>query len=204
MKSNKSRVGLYRLVVVMATILGVVSVSTDEPVAEAGVYFNDSQFTYKEYWASHDSYTAGCGADETSGGSWYIEPAGCMKSIDLDIPDDISGAIAAVVYVDLWRNRVTNSARFTINNGPQYRPTVGSNFSSTPFIATVPLGELQTGSNTLRFQEASGPYHVQDVMIRVYYDAITRSDRDRVVMSTHQQDSSLRFACRENQQLIRP
>ncbi len=170
MTNTNRATGVFRMFLAVATLVAAMLVSISPNPVEAGVFFNDTQYSYKEYWASHSTYTAGCGADASPGGSWYIEPAGCVKSIDLEIGDDISGAIAAVVYVDLWRNRVSNSSRFTINNGPQFRPTVGSNFSRTPFTATVPLTQLQTGTNVFRFQESNGAYHVHDVMIRVYYD----------------------------------
>ena len=170
MKDANRATGVFRMFLAAAMLAAAMFVAAGSNPAEAGVYFNDTQYTYKEYWASHSSFTSGCGADETPGGSWYSEPAGCVKSIDLAINDNISGAIAAVVYVDLWRNRQTNSARFTINNGPQFRPAVGDNFSRTPFSATVPLTQLQTGTNVFRFQESNGAYHVHDVMIRVYYD----------------------------------
>lgn len=170
MTNNRTRSAGFGLVLAVALLVGGVMVSTPAPV-QAGVYFNDTEYTYKEYWASHASYTAGCDSDATAGGSWYAEPAGCAKSIELDIPDNVSGAIAAVIYVDLWRNRANRSARFTINGGPQIVPNVGDNFSRTPFTATVPLEQLRTGTNVLRFQEATGAYHVHDVMVRVYYDA---------------------------------
>lgn len=149
----------------------VVDAAIDPEPADAGIFFNDSEFTYKEYWADHSTYTAGCGVHENpAGGEFYIEPDGCLKEIELEIPDDIDNAIAAVIYVDLWRNRLSRSARFTINDGPQYRPGIGTNFSRTPFQATVPLTQLQQGTNSLKFQEATGPYHVHDVLVRVYYD----------------------------------
>ncbi|MEM9565487.1 MAG: hypothetical protein AAGA93_22885, partial [Actinomycetota bacterium] len=156
----------------LSSLVVVVGVDTaiDADPADAGIYFNDTEFTYKEYWADHSSFTAGCGEYETAGNSFYVEPDGCLKEVFLDIPDDTSGAIAAVINVNLWRNRQSKSARFTINDGPQYRPNIGRNFSRTPFTATVPLTELVQGQNSLKFQEATGPYHVQDVMIRVYYD----------------------------------
>ncbi len=159
--------------VLFATSLVAVGVEAaiNAQEADAGVYFNDTEFTYKEYWADHSTYTAGCDENEVAGNSFYIEPEeGCLKEIDLQIQDDVSGAIAAVVYVDLWRNRLSRSARFTINDGPQYRPSIGTNFSRTPFTATVPLTQLEQGANSLKFQEAGGAYHVHDVMIRVYYD----------------------------------
>lgn len=162
------------LLLVLSMVLGAVTaisltVAAPEP-AEAGVYFNDTEFTYKEYWADHDTYTGGCGDSATSGNTFYIEPDDCTKTIELAIPDDTSTAIAAVIYVDLWRNRPSRSARFTVNDGPQYRPPIGTNFSRTPFQATIPLTQLEQGTNVLKFQEATGPYHVHDVMIRVYYD----------------------------------
>jgi hypothetical protein len=149
--------------------IGVEAAVAPQP-ADAGAYFNDTEFTYKEYWADHSTFTGGCGYSEVAGNAFYAEPDSCLKEIDLEIPDNVDNAIAAVINVNLWRNRSSKSARFTINDGPQYRPAIGTNFSRTPFTATVPLTELTQGINSLKFQEATGPYHIHDVMIRVYYD----------------------------------
>ncbi|MEM7273342.1 MAG: LamG-like jellyroll fold domain-containing protein [Actinomycetota bacterium] len=152
-----------------STLAGVTATA---PPADAGVFFNSTEFTYKEYWADHSSYTGGCDEAETTGNTFYIEPEpGCLKEIFLDIPDDVSNALAAIIYVDLWRNRKNKSAQFTINDSPNIIPNIGDNFSRTPYTATVPLVQLQQGSNSLKFQAENGPYHVHDVMIRVYYDA---------------------------------
>lgn len=158
------------LAMLLSAVTAVVSSVATPQTAEAGVFFNDTEFTYKEYWADHSTYTGGCHEGEVPGNSFYIEPVDCTKEIDLIIPDDTSNAIAAVIYVDLWRNRTSSTARFTVNDGPQYRPPIGDAFSRTPFSATIPLTQLQPGVNSLKFQEASGPYHVHDVMVRVYYD----------------------------------
>jgi hypothetical protein len=150
------------LVLVLALFASVLTVATATLVsstpAAAGVFFNDTEFTYKEYWADHATFTAGCGEHAVAGNSWYSEPDPCAKEIILDIPDDTSHAIAAVIYVDLWRNRLTKTARFTVNDGPQYRPAIGTNFSRTPFTASLPLTQLVQGPNSLKFQDASGPY----------------------------------------------
>ncbi|MEL6892522.1 MAG: hypothetical protein AAFP84_13045, partial [Actinomycetota bacterium] len=169
-KAPRRALALGTAVGLVASVLTLGVASPTPQVAEAGVYFNDTEFTYKEYWADHSSYTGGCFEDELPGNVFYIEPVDCTKEIELDIPDDVSGAIAAVVYVDLWRNRTSRTARFTINDGPQYRPPVGHQYSRTVFSATVPLEQLTEGANSFKFQEASGPYHVHDVMVRVYYD----------------------------------
>jgi len=154
------------VVVLLAGIM--VSVTTDTKPASAGVFFNDVEWTYKEYWAAHTTYTGTCDAPVV-GDSWFVEPNGCPKTIQLDIPDNVQGAIAAVIYVDLWRNRSTKSARFSINNGPQITPNIGSDFSRDPYSTTVPLTQLRQGANLITFQAAGAPYHVHDVMVRVYY-----------------------------------
>ena len=104
----------------LASLLGAI---VDAPKAEAGVYFNDQEYTYKEYWADHASYTGTC-ADPKPNAD-FVEPEPCSKSLTMHIPDDVQSATAAVIYIDLWRNWDTRSARFTINNGPQHRPNVG-------------------------------------------------------------------------------
>ncbi len=169
------KAGIVLLVgTLVASVLTTSFLIADEQPASAGVFFNDEEFTYKEYWADHSTYTAGCdenGNDQSAGDSFYIEPNSCVKEVELEIPDNVENALAAVLYLDLWRNKNARSARVSINNGPQINPNIGDDFSRTPYTASIPLDQLEQGTNVLRFQDAAGPYHVHDIMIRVYYDA---------------------------------
>jgi hypothetical protein len=127
--------------------------------------------TYKEYWVSHSEFMGGCGSYEVSGGSWYLEPWPCDKTLDFTIPDDFSKALKVEIYLDLWRNHASKVARFRINNGPTHTPNVGYDWSRTPYIAEISKSELRQGANTITFWDATGGYHVHDLAFRIYYDA---------------------------------
>lgn len=135
---------------------------------EAGIYDAANEVTYREYWVPHTEFTAGCGDHEEPNGSWYLEPYGCDKYVDLDIPDDFSQALKAEIYLDLWRNHDTPYARLSINGGKTIAPDVGSDWSRTPWVGEISMGELKRGVNTIKFW--GGGYHVHDIAIRIYYD----------------------------------
>ena len=160
--------GMAGLVLAVLSLSLITAAVKSEP-AGAGIFFNDVEYTYKEYWASHATFTAGCGEHAVSGSSWYVEPLNCAKSITLNIPDNVQGAIAAVLYVDLWRNGTARSARLNINNGPEIRPERGSQNSRDPYTTPIPLTQLRQGTNTISLQETTGAYHLHDLMVRVYY-----------------------------------
>jgi len=164
--SGRARLAWLVLAVLSTSLIAV---TTAVKPAGAGIFFNDVEYTYKEYWADHATFTGGCGTSAVPGPSWYSEPIGCAKTITLDIPDNVQNAIAAVLYVDLWRNGTGRSARININNGPEIRPANGSQNSRDPFSTTIPLTQLRQGANQITFQEGVGAYHVHDVMVRVYY-----------------------------------
>ena len=165
---------------VLLVLLGMLLALGRAPEANAGLYNADEEVTYKEYWMSHKEFTAGCTIpginDNPSGNVWYTEPdtlAKCPKLMNLNIPDGISGALKAELYVDLWRNYDTKSARLRINGNPSkvYASTVGYDWSRTPWIQEIPLNELAGSSNnTFLFWGESGKYHIHDVALRVYYD----------------------------------
>ncbi len=160
--------------------VGLLTISLGRvPAAEAGVFNADTEVTYKEYWMPHKQFTGGCTADlvneRPNGNSWYAEPdtmAKCPKTMLLSIPDNISGALKAELYVDLWRNYDTRSARLRINNQAKvYESPVGYDWSRTPWIEEIPLDELiPSANNSFLFWGASGKYHIHDVALRVYYD----------------------------------
>ncbi len=154
---------------------------TVEP-ATADVLGIGSQTTYKEYWVPHSQFTGGCLTEQKSPGSVYIEPGwlpayepgyACVKTVTLSIPDNVSGAAKAEIYLDLWRagRDTTDLARFQINGGTVRRTYRGADWSRTPFIGEIPLSELRQGDNTLTFSSSSGAYHINDVMVRVTTDA---------------------------------
>lgn len=149
------------------------------PVA-AGIYEADTPTTYKEYWVSHNVFTGGnveaslptCVDTRPQGRTWYVEPWGqCRKNLAFTIPDDFSQALKVEVYLDLWRNRNSQSARFQINGGATYQPPVGSNWSRTPYVMEIAKSDLRTGANTITIWNTAGPYHIHDIAVRVYYDA---------------------------------
>ena len=161
------------------TLLGLVVALGRAPQASAGVYNATDEVTYKEYWMNHKEFTAGCAVpginDKPSGNSWYSEPdtlAKCPKLMKLTVPDNFAGAIKAELYVDLWRNYDTKSARLRINNNPNkvYQSPRGYDWSRTPWIQEIPLNELITGENVFLFWGESGKYHIHDVALRIYYD----------------------------------
>ena len=165
---------------VLFLLLGLVVVALGRaPAANAGLYNADSEVTFKEYWMPHKQFTAGCAVpginDKPTGNSWYSEPdtlAKCPKLMTLNIPDGFAGALKAELYVDLWRNYDTRSARLRINNNQNkvYESPVGYDWSRTPWIQEIPLGELAPGANTFLFWGESGKYHIHDVALRIYYD----------------------------------
>lgn len=165
-------------VFVLLLLLGLVMALGRTPEAKAGLYNADGEVTYKEYWMSHKEFTAGCevpGINDKPLGSWYSEPdtmAKCPKTMMLNIPDDFSQALKVELYVDLWRNYDTRSARLRINNHPSkvYTPPVGNDWSRTPWIQEIPINELVSGLNTFLFWGESGKYHIHDVALRIYYD----------------------------------
>jgi len=143
------------------------------PVAGTGVYDSDFEVTYKEYWISHQWFTGldDC-ADSPTGGKWFIEPHGEESACPMyfDIPDDISGALRAEVYMDIWRGRDTRSVRFNLNGNETRRPTVGSDWSRTPYLGEIPLSEISQGTNVLNLWRGGGQFHVHDIAIRVYHN----------------------------------
>ena len=161
-------------------VLGLVLALGRAPQVDAGLHNADEEVTYKVYWMSHKEFTGGCAVpginDTPAGNVWYTEPdtmAKCPKTMLLTIPDGIAGALRAELYVDLWRNYDSKSARLRINNAPKiYQSPVGSDWSRTPWVQEIPLSELMSGgnTNTFLFWGESGKYHIHDVALRVYYD----------------------------------
>ncbi len=145
--------------------------------AEAGIFSSGGEVTYKEYWVDHSQFTAGCNPDGSTmdpDGSWYLEPGPlnkCPKTVSFTLPDNFDNAIKIEMFLDLWRNYDSQSARFIINNntGKTYAPPVGSDWSRTPYVVEIPKNELFQGPNTIKFW-GDRPYHVHDISIRVYYD----------------------------------
>ena len=129
-----------------------------------------STVTYKEYWIPHTEFDGGCDSPPLPQGYYYFEPGQCAFDLNLSIPDDMSQALKAEVYLDLWRNRDVPKIQFRINGNGKHTPDVGYDWSRTPWVGAVPLTELRQGTNTFRFTSLF-PVHVHDVMVRVYYDA---------------------------------
>lgn len=140
---------------------------------QAGIYNSDTDVTYKEYWINHNQYTGGC--ENTA--QWYIEPgtqySACTKTLTFNLPDDFSQALKLELVIDLWRNHGEKSARFQLNTSPTvYIPSVGDDWSRTPYITEIPKSELVQGANTIKFWNTQNRlFHVHDVVLRIYYDA---------------------------------
>jgi regulation of enolase protein 1 (concanavalin A-like superfamily) len=143
-------------------------------VSYAGIYNASTEVTYKEYWVGRSQFDGGCGTYYSYPPAWYLEPWGstptCVKTINLTIPDDFSQALKAEVYIDYWRNHTARVSKFTLN-GHSYAPSVGDEWSRTPYVAEIPLGHLVQGTNTFEFW--ADPYrghHIHDIAIRIYHD----------------------------------
>ncbi len=167
---------MKRYVMVLVVLIGVLVGLGRAPEAKAGIFAADSEVTYKEYWMNHTQFTGGCtdaGLPEAPGGSWYAEPGPlnkCPKLMQINIPDNFSNALRAEVYLDLWRNYDSHSARFRIGNSPTvYTPDTGSDWSRSPWVSEIPLSSLQN-TTTLTFWAEHGLYHIHDIAIRIYYD----------------------------------
>lgn len=164
-------------VLVLLLLAGLLISLGRAPEAQAGMYNADEEVTYKEYWIPHTQFTAGCDDDGNPLkplGSWYSEPeslAKCPKEMTFNIPDVINNALRAEIYVDLWRNYDTPSARMRINNyATVFASPRGFDWSRTPWIQEVPLSLLNSGTNTLLFWADNSRYHIHDVAVRIYYD----------------------------------
>ncbi len=125
----------------------------------------------------HSQFTGHCtpeGLPENPNGAVYAEPGKlneCPKVMQITLPDSFSNAIKAELFVDLWRNYDSLSARFRINEfSTVYTPNVGSDWSRTPWISEIPLSVLKNGTNTFTFWAEHGLYHIHDISIRLYYD----------------------------------
>lgn len=141
------------------------------PRVEAGIYNADGEVTYKEYWVPHSEFTGGC-HHPINEGSWYLEPwPGCVKELEFTIADDFMQALRVELYLDIWRGRLKRPIRFKINNGRVYTPTVGFEWSRSPYLVEIPKAELKLGANVIAFWDDSGGYHIHDIAFRIYHDA---------------------------------
>lgn len=158
----------------------------------AGIYDAETETSYKEYWVPHSEFTggfartkdssgatvavAGC-PDASGGGAWYLEPwpgkdidgDQCNKVLEFTIPDDISQASRAEIYIDLWRAQ-SGHVYFSLNDGSFRRANVGYDWSRSPYVGEIPLTELKQGINTLTVLGVSAGYHIHDIAVRIYFD----------------------------------
>ncbi|MEM7330566.1 MAG: hypothetical protein AAF490_00650 [Chloroflexota bacterium] len=155
---------LLPIAIFLATLL-----FTPNP-AEAGIYSENSETIYQENWIPHSEFRGHC---DEPGGKWFIEPWDCEMEMDFDLPN-VNTINKIEIYVDLWRNHDDQSARFSINDGATIKPNVGSDWSRSPYIhefTGAALNDFQTGTNTIKFWDEEGAYHVHDVAIRIYSNA---------------------------------
>ncbi|MEM7131328.1 MAG: Ig-like domain-containing protein [Chloroflexota bacterium] len=134
--------------------------------AQAGIYDSNTEVTYTEYWVHHSEFIGKC-SDPVSGNEFYIEPtSGCQITLDFSISEDLTLASKVEIYLDLWRNHDEKRAEFKLNNNDWRRPNVGEDWSRTPYVAEVPISELNQGGNVITFKGQG--YHVHDIAFRVY------------------------------------
>lgn len=178
------------IVIVMLPFLAVLLLLRPT-VVMGGIYEADGETTYKEYWISHRWFQGKCEPifdDENNiigyepsapFGTWYYEPTGYWSSdcppvdMEFNIPDDLSKANKAEIYLDLWRNHDNPSVRFAFNGAPQtegYNPGVGLEWSRTPYVGPIDLSDLQQGGNTIKVWKEGNAFHLHDIAIRVYYN----------------------------------
>ena len=147
--------------------------------AYAGIYNANSEVTYKEYWVPANQYTSSnCQPNTTQNpefsGYKAIQPGpDCVADLIVHIPDNISNAKSAEIYVDLWRNRESHVAKITVG-ASTYRPDVGADWSRSPYVHQINLNDIVQGDNTIEFSAidpGGQPYLVRDVAIRVYFDS---------------------------------
>lgn len=171
MNQLSTRKTLAPIFVFMLTILAAMGgLLLETGSSRAGIYDGGSEVTYKEYWIPHSEFTGSC--DSNSGGSWYVEPGACSKDLELIITDKITDAAKVEIYIDLWRARDGFAATYKVNDGPIRHAAVGSDWSRTPYVAEIPLGELKTGTNIITIGSLSGSlYHAHDISFRVYFDS---------------------------------
>ena len=166
------RIVMVALLLLLSLLIGL----AHTPRVEAGMFNADSEVTYKEYWMPHSQFTAHCvgGLPEIPGGTWYVEPGRldqCPKPMQINLPDNFASAIKAEIYMDLWRNHDSHSARFRVNGNPTvYASPVGYEWSRTPWITEIPLSSLVQGMNTITYWGEGGLYHIHDISVRLYYD----------------------------------
>lgn len=162
---------------VILLVLGVVGLGAIPPqTALAGIYDENTETTYKEYWIDHKQFTGGCNDDGTPSaplGSFYSEPHhldDCPKTMDFTLPDSIAGAVKAEIFLDLWRNREEQGVFFRLNGASTvYHPDVGGDWSRSPWVGAVNLNELVQGPNQIHFL-SEPQIHIHDVAIRIFYD----------------------------------
>lgn len=170
-----SRKRLTRWMVLFSMLLGAVTAVflLQTETADAGIYNAGSEQVYAEYWVPHANNFSGlCDNSGLSSNAFiqsFIEPrqGECEKSLAFTMPG-LTGANSVEIYVDLWRNRDTPSAAFSINGNNFRQTNVGSDWSRIPYLSTIPNSEFLSGANTITFKDTAGAYHVKDVAFRVF------------------------------------
>ena len=155
--------------------------------ADAAVHPEDTETRYREVWIDHNQFRGihdrvpildefGEETGETecayTGQKWFAEPTG--RCVDYDPMDfrlpSLNDVTRAEVFLDLWRARRPRDGRFNVDfriNGNRHVAEVGDDWSRTPTLVDIPVGQLRQGGNELTLLSAS-PYHLHDAAIRVY------------------------------------
>ncbi len=139
----------------------------------AGIYDDEGEVTYKEYWVPHENWPSYVLDDAECNPlyrEWFIEATRrCEAQTTFDLPDDVSSALRAEIYLDLWRAYVEQASKFKLNNSQLYKADVGLDWSRTPYIGPIDLADIERDANTFLLPKTR-PHHTHDIAIRVYYD----------------------------------
>ncbi|MEO1061083.1 MAG: hypothetical protein AAFZ07_06675 [Actinomycetota bacterium] len=139
------------------------------PSADAAVHDAGSATRYREIWIDHDEF-GGIGGVECGFESrrWFAEPLrGCGDyPLGFDI-DSLAGVTGAEIFFDIWRGRSPSNVKFRVNDSGTRNAGAGQNWSRTPALRSIDVGDLQTGANELILEETSA-YHLHDAAIRLY------------------------------------
>ncbi|MEM9606284.1 MAG: PKD domain-containing protein [Actinomycetota bacterium] len=140
--------------------------------ASADVHGEDSETRYREVWVSHQEFA---GIKKDDGGTcryddrrWFAEPTPGCGDYPLGFElDAVAGTTRAEVFLDIWRGRSATNVKFRVNDSVTYRSGAGDDWSRTPALREIAVGDLVVGDNELILEQASA-YHLHDAAIRLY------------------------------------
>ncbi|MEM9713212.1 MAG: hypothetical protein AAGA17_13425, partial [Actinomycetota bacterium] len=139
------------------------------PDADAAVHGETAETRYREIWIDHDEF-GGIGGVECGFESrrWFAEPKRPCGDYPLGFDvDSLAGVSGAEVFFDIWRGRSPSNVKFRINDSGTRNAGAGQNWSRTPALRSIDVGDLDVGDNELILEETSA-YHLHDAAIRLY------------------------------------